>query len=223
MSSIRGQETKLKLSLELQEGTKQIHREIEKHSFLRRIIHGNLDRSTYRRYLQDLHHIYSTLEAALDAQSMHPLLSQAWSSQLRRTPALQKDLRYFSLNCEEDKQGQSSDSISEAAQCFAARLRHLQYRAPERLLGHLYTRYLGDLSGGQILRSLIVRALSLPEGEGICFYDFSEISDPTLWKQQFRQRIDSVIMSEQQVKEIVDEAQRSFILSGEILSARMRL
>jgi hypothetical protein len=41
------------------------------------------------------------------------------------------------------------------------------------LLAHAYVRYLGDLSGGQIIGGRIKRAYGLKGKEGIAFYDFS--------------------------------------------------
>jgi hypothetical protein len=41
------------------------------------------------------------------------------------------------------------------------------------LLAHAYVRYLGDLSGGQIIGDRIKRAYGLKDKEGIAFYDFS--------------------------------------------------
>lgn len=41
------------------------------------------------------------------------------------------------------------------------------------LLAHAYVRYLGDLSGGQIIGGRIKRAYSLKDKDGTAFYDFS--------------------------------------------------
>ncbi|CCO30726.1 Heme oxygenase 1 Short=HO-1 [Rhizoctonia solani AG-1 IB] len=42
-----------------------------------------------------------------------------------------------------------------------------------RLLAHAYARYMGDLSGGQVVKTKICKAYDLPEGgAGASFYDF---------------------------------------------------
>lgn len=44
---------------------------------------------------------------------------------------------------------------------------------PTRLLAHSYVRYMGDLSGGQIIRWKLQKAYGLNEtGEGLSFYEF---------------------------------------------------
>lgn len=48
---------------------------------------------------------------------------------------------------------------------------------PSALLAHSYVRYLGDLSGGQILRYTVAKAYNLDEttGTGISYYSFKEL------------------------------------------------
>lgn len=48
---------------------------------------------------------------------------------------------------------------------------------PSPLLAHSYTRYLGDLSGGQFIRKTIIKAYGLDEagGLGVEFYEFKEL------------------------------------------------
>lgn len=208
-----------KLSVRLQDGTKLAHRAVERHAFLRAIVQGSLDRETYRLYLRDLLWVYCALEAALDAHTEHPLLGRIWSQALRRAPSLRSDLSYFSDGNSEGI-GDCTEPVSDAAQRFADRLYQLANREPERLIGHVYTRYLGDLSGGQILRGLIVKALALRDEKGVSFYAFTDIPDPTHWKQRFRLQLDELALSEQQQQAVVDEALRSFVLSGELFSAR---
>jgi heme oxygenase len=45
-----------------------------------------------------------------------------------------------------------------------------------RLLAHAYVRYMGDLSGGQMIRNKLVKVYDLPEtGAGASFYDFGPL------------------------------------------------
>ena len=47
-----------------------------------------------------------------------------------------------------------------------------------RLIAHAYTRYLGDLSGGQIIRKRIAKSYEFPKnGDGVRFYVFREGKD----------------------------------------------
>lgn len=45
------------------------------------------------------------------------------------------------------------------------------------LLAHAYVRYLGDLSGGQVIKHRLTKVYDLPEtGEGVRFYQFESAS-----------------------------------------------
>jgi heme oxygenase len=58
---------------------------------------------------------------------------------------------------------------------FISHINHLSTSAngAPLLLAHAYVRYLGDLSGGQIIGGRIRRAYGLKGTEGTAFYDFS--------------------------------------------------
>ena len=58
-----------------------------------------------------------------------------------------------------------------------------------RLIAHAYTRYLGDLSGGQILQRLLARSLQLRPAE-LTFYDFPRFSDLDALKTDYRKALD---------------------------------
>ena len=58
-----------------------------------------------------------------------------------------------------------------------------------RLIAHAYTRYLGDLSGGQILQRLLARSLELRPSE-LSFYDFPRFSDLDALKADYRKALD---------------------------------
>jgi heme oxygenase len=61
-------------------------------------------------------------------------------------------------------------------------IQHLQELSeavdPSPLLAHAYVRYLGDLSGGQVIRRRVAKAYGLEAdgGSGLRFYDFKELS-----------------------------------------------
>jgi heme oxygenase len=57
-----------------------------------------------------------------------------------------------------------------------------------RLVSHAYVRYFGDLSGGQILKKLLGKSLSLP-AEALTFYDFPGRDAQTL-KTEMRDALD---------------------------------
>ena len=63
---------------------------------------------------------------------------------------------------------------------------------PYLLVGHHYTRYLGDLSGGQILKNIAEKAMDLPKDVGLAFYEFDDIADKKAFKNKYREALDTI-------------------------------
>ena len=107
----------------------------------------------------------------------------------------------------------SSISISEATKLYVDRIRLISEERPELLVAHAYTRYLGDLSGGQILKKIAQRAMNLPDSIGLAFYDFSHISDEQEFKQNYKRALDSLVLDSTLADQIVSEANVSFTMN----------
>jgi heme oxygenase len=60
---------------------------------------------------------------------------------------------------------------------YTAHLHALSATQPALLLAHAYVRYLGDLSGGQVLRRRVAKAYALDaDGAGVEFYAFGSLA-----------------------------------------------
>jgi heme oxygenase (biliverdin-producing, ferredoxin) len=81
---------------------------------------------------------------------------------------------------------------------------------PELMIAHLYTRYIGDLSGGQILKKIAVNAMDLNEGEGTSFYEFAQIPNEKEFKNMYRSTLDSLAISDEKGDAIVETANNAF-------------
>ena len=62
-----------------------------------------------------------------------------------------------------------------SALAYVDRIHLVAKEFPELLVGHHYTRYIGDLSGGQILKKIAQKAMNLSEHDGLRFYEFDSI------------------------------------------------
>ena len=62
---------------------------------------------------------------------------------------------------------------------------------PSALLAHSYVRYVGDLSGGQIMRHTLAKAYNLDKGAGfgLTFYQFKELRSSKVASQEEIRRI----------------------------------
>jgi heme oxygenase len=145
------------------------------------------------------------MEEEMERHSSHPILSKIYFQQLNRKKTLEQDLSfYYGANWREQV------APSPAAQAYVQHIREVSASEPELLIAHSYTRYLGDLSGGQILKNIAQRAMNLSEGQGTAFYEFKEIPDEKAFKANYRKVLDELPIDEATADRIVDEANATF-------------
>lgn len=163
------------LAQRLRESTAALHRQAERRPFMATLLSGRADRRAYLQLLHNLHPIYAALEPLLATHRHHPWLATVWSPAQARLPALAADIAAL------QRLGPCELGPPQAASlAYAQRLHGLPSATPDadpdtaiaRLLAHAYVRCLGDLSGGQVLRRVVVRSLGLDGSTGTAFYDF---------------------------------------------------
>lgn len=199
-------------SVRLKDATRRVHGMAEQTRFVKGFLKGTASCSSYLQLLTDLYPVYTTMEAELDR--LHgqgaPFLENFYFPELYRSEALAKDIAFL----EDLVVGGENYRASQASIHYANRVSAVARSAPVLLVGHLYTRYLGDLSGGQILSRIAQRSMGLSVGRGLDFYEFEEISSCAEMKQRFRRALDTLDPAEEQVQQAVcDEANRAFRLN----------
>lgn len=83
-------------------------------------------------------------------------------------------------------------------------------------MAHAYTRYLGDLSGGQVLGKITQKSLGLSGNKGVAFFSFPGVTSPNKFKQLYRGRMNSIDLTEQERRHVLDEATRAFEFNIEV-------
>jgi len=196
------------LATKLREGTKKSHTMAENTGFIACFLKGTVEKNSYRKLVSNLYFVYSAMEEEMERQQSHPIVSQIYFPELNRKSALEQDLYYY---YGADWRDQIEPSTS--AEVYVARLREVSNTAPELLVAHSYTRYLGDLSGGQILKGIAQRGMNLTDGRGTNFYEFKTIADEKAFKDKYRQAMNELPVDEATVNRIVDEANDAFGLN----------
>jgi len=193
------------LAIKLKEGTKKSHSMAENVGFVKCFLKGVVEKKSYRKLVANLYFVYSAMEEEMEKHRQHPIIGKIYFAQLNRKQSLEKDLEfYYGANWREEV------APSVAAKNYIARIKEVSATTPEFLVAHAYTRYLGDLSGGQILKGIAERAMNLTDGEGTAFYEFPEISDEKEFKANYRQAMDDLPIDEATADRIVEEANDAF-------------
>lgn len=201
------------LSEQIKEYTKDSHNRAENTEMMRNYQRGQITLPQYKLLLSSLYEIYKALEESMDLNCDHPSVAPVYfPTELARLDALEKDIEYFyGQDWREQKL-----VIPAATKRYAHRIRQIGKDNPEHLVAHAYTRYLGDLSGGQMLSRITQKSLGLKGSDGLAFFSFPGVSSPSLFKQLYRSRMNSIEMTEEQRKNVLDEAHRAFELNIEM-------
>jgi heme oxygenase len=203
------------LAARLRTGTAEAHQRAERAPVIGRIVSLKMDAQDYVEYLAALLRVYEALEsrvaqlcAAPAAQEEHAWLRDLASQrELARCDALREDLAFLAGS----QWRARADGAVPGAHSYAA---HLATLPPHLLLAHIYARYIGDLSGGQILRRKVATGLGLAlGGPGLAFYSFPLIADVRAFKDGFRDALSALPLAPAQQAEVVREANLSFALN----------
>ena len=196
------------LAAELKTGTKRSHTAAENTKFVGSFLRGVVSEQNYRTLIKDFYFVYSAIEEEMERLQDDEFLAPIYFKELNRLNFLKMDLRYYY-----GPNWMMEVKPSEACIQYTERIHEVADKDPYLLVGHHYTRYLGDLSGGQILRNIAEKALDLPKGEGLHFYDFPKIDDKKAFKTKYREGLDNVTSDTSKINDIIAEANYAFRLN----------
>jgi heme oxygenase len=201
----------------LREQTRALHTQVERSGFMQTLLRGHLDRPAYCRLLRNLHVIYCALEGALARHAGHPGIAPLNLAALARSRLLAEDLAQL-----QGADWPTELAVLPAAARYARRIQDLDQAAPGLLLAHAYVRYLGDLSGGQMLQRVVGRALALEGDAGTRFYDFGGPDRVAELARRFRDGLDGLVTDAKGTTDLVAEAQWGFAQHGRLFDELQR-
>lgn len=205
------------LSVLLRSGTRDEHRAAETMGFIERLMSGAFGergRAAYADLAAQQHAIYGALEQAGATVGATPAgaASGILFPELTRTPQIERDLEFLL------GPGWAQEiTLTPATERYVERLRALRGSLP-RYAAHAYTRYLGDLSGGQIIRTMLQRHYGFGE-EGLAFYRFEAIDKAKVFKDVYRERLDALRFDAEGRALVVTEAREAFRLNRAVFAA----
>ncbi|GAA3692251.1 heme oxygenase (biliverdin-producing) [Gordonia hankookensis] len=189
------------LSENLRAATAEAHDRAEGAVFVDDLMSGRLDAGGYRRMASQLYFIYRALESVADTLSGDAVAGPVVDERLRRLPRLTADLAILGVDPATVSPLPGVSAYVDAIEATRD--------DPPRFVAHHYTRYLGDLSGGQIIRSRMTLHYGLSE-EALSFYAFDEIGKLKRYRDSYRETLDGLPLDDQQVASLVAEAVAAF-------------
>jgi len=190
------------LSAALREATAHAHENAEGSAFMQRLMSGQLSRAAAADLTGQLWFVYESLERAVRSVA-HP--------RLERRYALEADLAALVGGDWREK-----IRILPATAAYVARLEEVSGSAVE-VVAHHYVRYLGDVSGGQVIAARL-GALYDIESDALNFYDFTAIGKIPPYRKGYRERLDGLSLTAGEREALLSEAQRAFAFNSGIFA-----
>ncbi|XVU21414.1 heme oxygenase (biliverdin-producing) [Actinoplanes sp. CA-054009] len=196
----------------LRRATMVEHREAENRSFISRLMAGSVSREGFAALTAQYLYIYRELEAAAVAMRANDHGRAFADPALFRVKTLEADLAHL--------YGPGwAERIrpAEATTRYVARLRSYAHESAPHFIAHHYVRYLGDLSGGQLVGKSVAQTYALGRA-GTQFYSFDGIEDARTYKIAYRARLDALPFTDDEAATTIDEAQLAFRLNAAVFS-----
>jgi heme oxygenase (biliverdin-producing, ferredoxin) len=204
------------LSTAMREGSRAEHEAAEGSAFMADLLDGGLVAQAYTDYLLRYRVVYAALEQALRDHAADPLVAAVHDPALERLGAIDGDLAHWAPGADP-----AAPVDSPAATAYRDRIVEAADQAAAgwggALVAHHYTRYLGDLSGGQAIGRVLDRTFDL-DGAGTAFYGFTDIPRPKPYKDAYRARLDDLGLDAADVDRIVAEVKVVFGLNQAVFA-----
>ncbi|MFE3292541.1 heme oxygenase (biliverdin-producing) [Rhodococcus sp. NPDC059234] len=192
--------------------TDAAHRQTEQSRFVGDLLAGKLTPAGHAALLAQTYLVYLALEEAGRAQAAHPVAAPFIGDELLRTEALEADLEFL-LGAD----WRSQVTALPATARYIERLEEIAFDSPTGFVAHHYIRYMGDLSGGQIIRRMLERAYGYTT-DGLRFYIFDQIEKPKLYKDAYRAKLDAAPLSAEDQQHLIDEVNLAYRLNGDLFA-----
>ncbi|MGW9629843.1 biliverdin-producing heme oxygenase [Agromyces sp. NPDC055520] len=185
------------------------HKAAESRGYIVQLMGGELSLAEYTRYLAQFGWVYEALEAR-GSRDGDPAV---FDPELARMAAIEADL--VALGAADWRT--AHPPLPETAEYVA----HLRAVSDDdvRYLAHHYTRYLGDLSGGQAIARLVARHYDATP-EQLSFYRFDIAEDGVVrYKRGYREAMNTLALAPEQVDVLIAEVRTSFRMNSAIFEA----
>lgn len=194
-------------SQRLRTETWPIHERARDTPYMGALMGERLGLGGYARLVVQYFHIYRALEEAGDSMRGDEVGGRFVYDELRRLPALRADLGYL-FGPGWRRELEPCDATAD----YVRRMRSVAFDWPGGYVAHHYTRYLGDLAGGQAIRRLLERFYGVT-GDGNRFYRFEGVRSAPAFRDAYRAQLDAAPWGPDERRQIIDETWLAFELN----------
>jgi len=201
-------------SAALKAATWSDHEAAESSPFMDALLGGDVTPEGYAALLAQQLYAYRIIEDAAATMADDPVAGRFVFDELTRVPALEADLAAILGDGWRER-----ISPSAATEAYCERLSEVCTTWAGGFVAHHYTRYMGDLSGGQFIGRVVRRALGIDEHRGAAFYHFEHIPDLKAFKDEYRDRLDAAPWDAQERERIIEEIRLAYRHNTAVLAS----
>lgn len=187
----------------LRAATSRAHESAETSSFIGELMAGRLSIEAWQLLLEQLDYVYRALESTANVMRDDDQCAELLYAELDRAESIERDLRALRIRTGVAPIGMLASTREYVERILSCRNDGVRY------IAHHYTRYLGDLSGGQVMRVKFKEHYGLQDDEAT-FFRFEHIDAAPRFKKRYRELLDALELDEAGRIRIVDEANASF-------------
>lgn len=191
----------------LREGSWSDHGDSEHATFMEDIMRGKGTLQDYIDLVAQHYFMYEALEASARKVADDPQFVGFHPPALERLQTLEADLEHLI-----GADWREKIAPVPATADYAARMREVGDEGwVAGVVAHHYTRYLGDLSGGQYIARRVAKQHELT-GDGVAFYDFASLGSLDEFKNQYRSELDRLgeQLSEEERARMLEEVRKAY-------------
>jgi heme oxygenase len=204
------QDTPLGLADLLREQTRFVHDQAETAPFMGRLLAGELPARAYAALAAQNYAIYEALEGLSEQWRTDPVAGPFVLDELMRVPQLERDLAYL---LGPNWRSRAQLMRVPATDRYVAHIGAVCGNWSAGFVAHHYVRYLGDLSGGQIIRRSLERFYGEAGRLGASFYVFDRIEKIKPFRDHYRGLLDQAALCVADHERLVAEAIVAFELN----------
>lgn len=195
----------------MKEETWEEHEASKDSQFATTIMSGELGKQAFIEWQRALYPVYETLENILKKiRKTDPTIHIFDHRKLDRAGRIYADL--VELGVDPVLQPTTLKTIPP----YLEAIERASEEAP-RLMAYHYTRYMGDMNGGQVIAMQMSRVYGIDKSQMTC-YDFTEVGDLYHYRKQYKTLLELVPWTKEQRESFIDEAKVAYKINEQLFN-----
>ncbi|MEC3981152.1 biliverdin-producing heme oxygenase [Amycolatopsis sp. H20-H5] len=190
-------------SATLRASTRAAHERANHSGYMNALFGGELALKGYTRLAIQYYFIYQAIEQVSDAMAADAVGREFVFDELRRLPNLAADMAFLV-----GPDWRETIRPLAATEAYVRRVHEASGWAGG-YVAHHYTRYLGDIAGGQMIRRLLAKNYGVTE-DGALFYHFDGIGSAPAFRDRYRAKLNAAPWSDAERAKLIDESLVAF-------------